>query len=252
MPAAIDPLVKKQVINQWLAGDSRDKIAADNDIGAGTVTNIINEWKKGVEDSDYNSLRELAIYSKKQGFGLSRIASSIRLSNYIQKLGANQDQIESFIANLADSPDPKRLIEVANQVAHLSRSESLPLEDLEGHVKHKEEEKQMLEDEIKQRRAILESTNVDIKTIEEYKQLKAELNKYHLSSADPKKLVTVLDNIKHYGYDPKKIVAEFSNIKSLKRRENALQDNCKLLEERMAKCQSVLPLCEQIVRLRIG
>ena len=46
MPAAIDAQVKKQVVNQWIAGgDSRDRIAADNDIGAGTVTNIINEWK---------------------------------------------------------------------------------------------------------------------------------------------------------------------------------------------------------------
>ena len=79
MPAAIDTQVKKQVINQWLSGDSRDRIAADNDIGAGTVSNIINEWKKGVEDSEYDSLRELAVYSKKEGFGLNHIASSIGL-----------------------------------------------------------------------------------------------------------------------------------------------------------------------------
>ena len=77
-----------------------------------------------------------------------------------------------------------------------------------------------LEDEIKHRRAILESTDLEIQTIKEYKQLKEELSKHHLSSEDPNKLVTVLNNIRHYGYDPKKIVAEFSNIKSLKRREN--------------------------------
>ena len=119
MPAAIDSQVKKQVINQWLSGDSRDRIAADNDIGAGTVSNIINEWKKGVEHSDYDSVRELAVYSKNEGFVLSDIASSIRLGNYIQKLGANQDQIESFIANLANSPEPEKLIDVANQVARI-------------------------------------------------------------------------------------------------------------------------------------
>ena len=78
MPAAIDAQVKKQVINQWLSGDSRDRIAADNDIGAGTVSNIINEWKKGVEDSDYDSVRELAVYSKKEGLGLSELASSFQ------------------------------------------------------------------------------------------------------------------------------------------------------------------------------
>jgi hypothetical protein len=79
----------------------------------------------------------LAVFSKKEGFNLSNIASSIRLRNYIQKLGTNQDQIESFIANLANSPEPERLIDVTNQVAHLSRSESIPLKELEGHVKQK-------------------------------------------------------------------------------------------------------------------
>ena len=57
---------------------------------------------------------------------------------------------------------------------------------------------------------ILEGRNVDIQTINEYKQLKEELSKRHLSSEDPGKLVRVLDNIKQYRYDPKKIVAEFS------------------------------------------
>ena len=47
MPAAIDPVIKKQVIVQHLQGVSRDRIADDKDIGAGTVSNIIDEWKKG-------------------------------------------------------------------------------------------------------------------------------------------------------------------------------------------------------------
>ena len=99
----------------------------------------------------------------------------MRLNNYIQKLGANQDQIESFIANLANSPEPEKLIDVANQVAQLSGFESIPLEELEVHIKHTEEEKQRLEDEIKRRRAILESTDVDLRIIDEYRQLKEEL-----------------------------------------------------------------------------
>jgi hypothetical protein len=252
MPSAIDSQVKKHVINQWLSGDSRDQIAAHNHIGAGTVSNIVNEWKDGIEGSEYDSVRELAVYSKREGFGLSRIASSFRLSNYVQKLGANQDQIETFIANLAISPEPKKLIDVANQVARLSISESIPLEDLDDHVKQRNEEKQRLEEEIEHRRAILESTNVEIQTINEYKQLKAELNKYHLSSEDPSKLLTVLDNLKDYRYDPKKIVADFSNIKSLKRRERALKDNCEILEKRMSGDRQVLPLLQQIQSMGIG
>jgi hypothetical protein len=67
MPAAIDTVIKKQVVNQWLSGDSRDRIAAENDIGAGTVSKIIDEWKKGVQDSGYEFIRELWVFGKKQG-----------------------------------------------------------------------------------------------------------------------------------------------------------------------------------------
>jgi transposase len=52
MPAAIDPIIKQRVIAQYLQGVSRDTIAADNGIGTGTVSNIIDEWKKGVQNSD--------------------------------------------------------------------------------------------------------------------------------------------------------------------------------------------------------
>jgi hypothetical protein len=58
MPAAIDQIIKQRVIAQYLQGVSRDAIATDNDIGTGTVSNIIDEWKKNVQDSDYESIRE--------------------------------------------------------------------------------------------------------------------------------------------------------------------------------------------------
>jgi len=252
MPAVINSQVKKRVINQWLSGDSRDRIAADDDIGAGTVSNIINEWKKGVENSDYESIRELSLFSKKQGLSLGEYGCSIRLNNYIEKIGTNPDKIESFIVNLANSPEPEKLIDVANQIAGVSRSESIPLADLEMHVKRKEEEIQRLEEEIKHRRTVLESTNVDVQTISEYTHLKEELSKYRLSTEAPTRLMSILQTIKQIGYEPHKIVARFSNIESLRQTEKGLKNNCKKIEERIARCQEVLPLSEQIIRLPIG
>ena len=116
-----------------------------------------------------------------------------------------------------NSPEPEKLIDVANHVERVSISESIPLVDLEGHVKPKEEEEQRLK-EIQQARAILESTNVEIQTISRYKQLSAELGIHSLSSEDTDRLLTVLNNIKQYRYDPRKTVEEIFNIKSLKRR----------------------------------
>jgi len=104
----------------------------------------------------------------------------------------------------------------------------------------------------KHRRAILECPNVDIQTINEYKQLKRELKKYYISSEDPSKLLTVLDILKDYRYDPKKIVADFSNIKLLKRREKALKDNCEIHEKRMSGDRQVVPLLHRIQSMGIG
>ena len=122
---------------------------------------------------------------------MSELACSVRLN-----IDTTEDKIESFLGNLVKSPEPEKLIDVANQVAHVSIFESIPLEGMECHLEQKEEEKQRLEEEIKHSRAILEGTNVDVQTINEHKQLVEELGKYDLSSEDPGKLLTVLNNIR--------------------------------------------------------
>ena len=49
MPGPIDEIVKRRVIQQWLAGEAREKITADNDIGAGTVSIIVDDYKAGFD-----------------------------------------------------------------------------------------------------------------------------------------------------------------------------------------------------------
>ena len=60
MPAAIDEIVKRKVIQQWFNGLPRDKIAAENNLGAGTVTSIISNYKVGLETLDFDSIRQLS------------------------------------------------------------------------------------------------------------------------------------------------------------------------------------------------
>jgi hypothetical protein len=47
MPAPIDKIVKRRVVQQWLAGEALEKIIADNDIAAGTVSIIVDDYKQG-------------------------------------------------------------------------------------------------------------------------------------------------------------------------------------------------------------
>ncbi|MGB6532197.1 MAG: hypothetical protein WBF33_29175 [Candidatus Nitrosopolaris sp.] len=108
-----------------------------------------------MQDSDYESIRELSVFCKKQGVTLNTLASCIRLNNYIQSLGANANEstLESLIANLAKYPDrdPAKLIEAAAQVSE----SGIPLEKLEEHVKALMAEKETLQREIDEKRATM-------------------------------------------------------------------------------------------------
>jgi hypothetical protein len=48
---------KSLVIRQWLSGVQRDKIAGDSGWSAGAVTNVVNEWRRGLGEKVIDDLR---------------------------------------------------------------------------------------------------------------------------------------------------------------------------------------------------
>jgi hypothetical protein len=62
--APIDEVVKRRVVQQWLAGGSREEIIADNNIGAGTVSIIVDDYKAGLNNFNLDSFRELTLEAK--------------------------------------------------------------------------------------------------------------------------------------------------------------------------------------------
>ena len=87
------------------------------------MTNIIGEWKKRVDISEYEANRELAVWSKKEGLSLSEFASMYRRQNYLKKSGANEDQIESLIVNLmngAKSVPEGKIVDLVNQLFEIN------------------------------------------------------------------------------------------------------------------------------------
>jgi hypothetical protein len=94
------------VTQQWLSGDSRPKIAIDNNIGEGTVTGIVNNFKISLDNPEFECVIELAVLSKKQGLTISNLASHFRLYNYFKESGATEEEVESFITNINSSNIP--------------------------------------------------------------------------------------------------------------------------------------------------
>jgi hypothetical protein len=64
MTFTISNVTRSIVIQQYLRGKSRDDIARDCGLGAGTVSNIIAGWKANLDQYVVEDLRELGINLK--------------------------------------------------------------------------------------------------------------------------------------------------------------------------------------------
>jgi hypothetical protein len=253
MPAPIDEVIKRRVVQQWLSGCPRDKIASDNDIGEGTVSSIVTNYKIGLETSEFDSARELSIELRKQGLNWSDLASHFRLYNYFRKSGAAEEEVESFIAKVSSSDlHPEKCIELVNQLYEISREESVSPDQLPGYIKEKVEEKQRIDEGIQQADAILQSKNVSIEAINEHIQLNQKLNEHGLSMHDIDKLLNLLVNAKDYGFDAKKIVGKLRKMKRLEKKEKGLENNCTILTKHLQKYKEIIPIAELIQSIHIG
>jgi len=174
MPPALDQSVRDQVRKLWFSGETRKNIAAECQIGTGSVSNIVDVWTKGLDEADLEWIRELTVQLKKEGTTLAEFACIRRRQNFIKKLGASEEQIESLIVNLLDGTKSipfEKTAEMMNMLYELSESESIPPTEVSAYVKRRVEEKTKLDEESQKAGAILAQKNVDIRTVEEYKNL---------------------------------------------------------------------------------
>ena len=220
MPLLTDEQTRRNVIRQWFDGVPRDTIAALNNLGAGTVSSIISNYKAELKSLDFDSIRQLSVEARQHGWNFADLASHARLYNYFIKSGAAEDKIESFIDNInSGDVSPEKVIELVYQLHEISKSESIPLDQVSGYIGRKLEEKQRIDEQVKEANATLQSKNVSIEAINEHIQLTEELKKYRLSTKDVHRQVNLLLAAKEYRYSPGKIVAKLRNIKRLENKE---------------------------------
>jgi hypothetical protein len=208
-----------------------------------------------VQDSDYESIRELSVFCKKQGITLNALASCIRLNNYIQGLGANANEstLESLIANMVNYPDrdPAKLIEAAAQISE----SGIPLEKLDDHVNTLMAEKGTLQREIDEKRAILDGVYEDVESrrnVEEYAQMKAEMRRYGIGPEDPKQFSRLIQTLQRDNYDCAKILNAFADIEDTKRLRQEVDHDRQNLEARLEEVKDTLPFAEQLLQSGVG
>jgi hypothetical protein len=88
MTAPIDEIVKRRVVQQWLAGEAREKIIADNNIGAGTVSIIVDDYKTGLDNFDLDSFRESTLEAKKTRNVSKRFSFVFQIVQFLPGFGS--------------------------------------------------------------------------------------------------------------------------------------------------------------------
>jgi len=217
MPAKIPKSIREQVLKQWLQGMSRDQIAKDNDVGAGTVSSIIKDAKQEIPDIDL--LRQGALVLKKNDLNMSVFAASIRIKNKLDGMGLNEDQIDSLIDN-ADTHCFKRgltgekYFNNVDKVCALSDNLKMPLDQLPNYITQQElelekVEKQTEDAKLKQRQ-VLQRYNVTMDELQEFIRDKPSID--HIKKLE-KKLEEAEEEI---NYLTKELASKESEIELLK------------------------------------
>jgi hypothetical protein len=98
MGGKIPSTIRRQVITQWLYGFSRDQIAKANQIGAGTVSEIIKQCKQKEHPdgnySEFDLIRELSVMLKREDVDVNTFASSIRLQRKLEQKGLSEGLLQ--------------------------------------------------------------------------------------------------------------------------------------------------------------
>jgi multidrug resistance efflux pump len=143
------------------------------------------------------------------------------------------------------------LIEAAAQISE----SGIPLEKLEDHVKALKAEKETLQREVDEKRAILDSVDEDVesrtKLLEEYAQMKVEMRRYGIGPEDPRKIQACFQRLKDANYNAEEVIAGYANMQALRKEMMDLDEERLAFEAKLATVKDILPLAEQITQLKV-
>jgi len=233
---------KSLVIRQWLAGVQRDKIAGDDGISAGAVTNVVNEWRRGLGEGVIDDLRELGVTLRNSGITPAQCALGHRTAMLISKLGVKEEELDSFILDLYNrltdfGLSPENIAFHIKDLLEFSRANSdiaVPLSQITEYIQQKADEKKKLEEQIQtlksqvktlseeksnseyRRNSALYEEHMTNGELKSYSDLKGELGQYGIPIYDIPKFAKAVKGLSHKGYGVDKIITEYSEYNAFK------------------------------------
>ncbi len=247
MPAAIPETIKSKVVSQWLEGHWRDKIAEDNNISTGAVSDIINEWSTALGKPEADAFRELAKSLSNAGLTPTQCAIGFRTMNMLNEQNIDAERTTQFIGETYKKckefeVTPSRFATSIKELVKVSEEHRIPLSKIDEYIDEKVAENKELDkvrEDLKHEISTLKNEKSEIENardlalskkkmadleIKSYSNAKQVLDKHKISiDKDLTKFANTVNCIAEYGYDPKHVIAEFNDIHYLARKKQALE-----------------------------
>jgi hypothetical protein len=288
MPAKLSAHLRSAVIQRWLEGERRDKIAEETGISTGAVTNIVEEWSQNIGFPNADALRELALALKRLAVNPSQCAAGLRVFTIMKRLGLKDEAFESFMLGVYGRCKTLGLApeDIADYIADLlAFSKKVPFSKIPDYIDGKRKEKIKLQEEIESLQDEIASLEAEKSTIEElrdialddekmttatikwWSDLRSELGNYGVPIDDVPSFARLINRIKeNYGYDIKKVVEAFSDLQlqglllksyrekipELERRYNNLKREYLSLEQTMNAWRQTISNCVELANMEFG
>jgi hypothetical protein len=280
MPLRIPGDIRAAVIRDWLNGKPRDAIARDNSLSAGSVSNIINDWRNDLTHPVADAFRELGIMLRKSRITAAQCALGFRLASIMKDLGVDEDTFRVFISEIYNhckniGLQPEYIAYNTKQILDLSGS--IPLSQIPDYIQEKTNEKRKLEENITtlgdeelgakaSLHQALSENKVSLAELGQFSDLKVELNKLGISVQDVQHFVRIIQGVRELEYSVDNVVRVVSNleassaiqaelekrIRDLTVNERDLQEECDSLETRTSIHRQKLSVYEQLREMGFG
>ena len=232
--------IRSAIIDAWMMGKTRDKIASEYNISTGSVSNIIEQWQNRIGVFDANNLRKLGVALKKAGISPVQCADGLRINNIINQLGIDEDHIIDFLQKLynkskeerSEPADIVRLVKVINSYPEINSLNDIPKNinkrrqekiKLDADIYYRKHEIEKLDQEIDRKRKEIQDLKDDFDSIRKemqdekkdfllFKDAKDELKKSGIDIRVLEPLIHVIKIFQEMNFRPLTIFSEFSDI----------------------------------------
>jgi hypothetical protein len=166
---AITNELKDNVIRNYLRGESRNENARITGLGADTVTNIIQEFDNKLGAYEPEAIRELAVQLRKAGIIPNDCVKGSQIINKMSDLGIDKDKCLTVVESIQTKSiekgvTPEKSAEIVSQLFEISKSESMPLNEIPDYVRLKVQEKERLDTEVDDRQRQIQNLKAQADT----------------------------------------------------------------------------------------